>query len=861
MSELIRYGLERLSPTNGFHVFEHLCLDFANTALGGHFVPPTGPVSAGGDGGQDLASFLRLLSKADGTGFTDKVVGICTTRAKEGVVAKIRSDLRQVAKDRHVTAVFAFLATDMQDQQRRVLQDDAKEAYNLRLEIFDGHRLACAMARVDFAAIAYRHLNLDHRSLSVAVRATDEAHRWASGMPLGSFRPELHDYLKAVEEVCRRHPWSFVDRLPDLDTLYQPRSLTREVGPPCTWQQALEQSPHVLLTGPAGAGKSSTLQHIAAALCSHWLDKEPQPWLPVPIHAHDLTMGKSLTQALAEGVERQLHGLLHRPLGADFFDREPPSAHWLVLIDGLDEVRDPDQRRDVLRVAEFAARTSSIRLMIASRRGGAATVPDRFAVYELKPFNTNDVRIFVEQWLALPHRRSADVARTTHALTALLHRSGWDPSPLVLLMICALADDDSPQTRPSTLEGLYAAFADRLVSCLKPSKEPVVNKVQDRIHTILAEAASHRLFEDSEAKLLDAVIESAANHGITPPARLTADWHKTVEEVLLRSGMVTKHRAELAFLHTSFEDHYALRTYPDRSPGGVVDALATQDAYFDNVADLVTVNLRLLEFLMDRTDDTDATIAALIEAYPSAVAATIEHFEHYDLGDRTAEALQAVADDRYESLDVRAHAAAALDDIDPGRGLPRRLALSINLDMENSDRLKVIGSLTREGGRVAAAIRWLTFETLDNTWDDGWKYEAAPLVTYAVSDEDQAHGLRLIADNSELPSSHRVAACCDLVEYEPDLAYRLLRSFTTPRWLALCLADLHRTYSPTLVRRFIQDGASAFTDRLDAISHVEEDDLQWARSLYDSLAQSSDLTDQQRSTVASAIKDLGSQSP
>jgi hypothetical protein len=87
------------------------------------------------------------------------------------------------------------------------------------------------------------------------------------------------------------------------------------------------------------------------------------------------------------------------------------------------------------------------------------------------------------------------------------------------------------------------------------------------------------------------------------------------------------------------------------------------------------------------------------------------------------------------------------------------------------------------------AAKWLTFETIEDTVDYGWKYEAGPIVSVHVSDDDYARGLRLVATNTFLTNRLRIAACCDMLEYNPEQAYRLLRKVTRPRWLALNLID------------------------------------------------------------------------
>jgi hypothetical protein len=88
------------------------------------------------------------------TTFANEVVAICTTQA-DRVGDKVRSDLRKITAGRPVKAVFAFLTADMKVSQIERLKHEAGTNYGIRLEIFDGNRLAHSMATADFAGIAY----------------------------------------------------------------------------------------------------------------------------------------------------------------------------------------------------------------------------------------------------------------------------------------------------------------------------------------------------------------------------------------------------------------------------------------------------------------------------------------------------------------------------------------------------------------------------------------------------------------------------------------------------------------------------------------------------------------------------------
>jgi hypothetical protein len=854
----IRFGLSQLPARNAFHEFERLCLNFANATLGGYFVPATGPVGAGGDHGRDFSSHVRWIRDPQGQlTAADDVVAICTIQARN-LVSKIRSDLRKVADGAPVAAVLAFLLADLPAGPTQALQEEAYHKHGIRLEIFDGHRLANRMATVNFAATAYQLLGLDQRSLPLAARATEEAREWASEVMHGSFRPELYDYLKAIQQAHSRHPWPFVDQVPDLAKLYQPQSLADMDGKKLTWHQAMDRSQHLWISAPAGAGKSSLLNHLAATIADQWLQRRSQKWLPVPVRARDLADGKAMTEALREAVQQGLGGLLRQPLPADTFECAPPATRWLVLIDGFDEIRDPDRRKATMQALVAETRRSSTQFIVTSRPGATDHIPDSFDSYTLQAFEWADVHRYVARWHELSGQSAAAAEPIVRELIGLLNRSVWQPTPLVLAMICTHAGSDTA-TPLTNLDEIYTRFVERLVARLRPTTEPAINALQDQIHTLLEDAASYRLSEDPEAALLERVVVSAAAHGIAPSAPWEADWNHTVQEVLLHSGLITKHGTDLEFLHSTFEDYYAIRALSNPEPEQTVDVLAQREGYFDGDDDLVLANLHLIELLIDRSGDVDAAIACLVNAYPTAAATLVEFFDSRDLGEQTTEALHAVMAndslwlDREELMDV----ASVLDDVKRGHGLPYLLTLSIDLDLDDSERLKIIEKLARRGGEAAAAIKWLTWETLENTRDFAWQYEAGPLVSFVVGSDDQSSGLVLIARTTSLPDRLRIAACCDLFEFDQEQAYRLARACAKPKWLAMDINDSNRSCAPMLMERLVMDDTVSFADRLYAVESVGSELRDWAEELYRLLAGSASINDEQRKAAIAAAVRIG----
>ncbi|WNV84876.1 NACHT domain-containing protein [Umezawaea sp. Da 62-37] len=768
-------------------------------------------------------------------------------------MTKIRSDLARITAGGPVDVVYAFLVADLPIARIHVLQAEAKAKYGITLEIFDGPRLATMMATTDFAATAFRWLRLDPRMLSTAARTSDEAKQWATAVLSDQPRPELHQYLKVLRNVGERDLRA-ADRIPDLDSLYQPLALTGPDSRSRTWEQALAEGDHLVVTGSAGAGKSALLRHIATTLANQWLH-EPRPWFPVLVQARDLASGKPLEQALHAGIERTLGSRLLRRPDLDFLDRPSPSTRWLILVDGLDETHD---RREVLDAVEAAMDDRQMQFMITSRPFEPDLKRDWYVRHTLQPFDRSSLDRFITEWFAHSGAGSAVRRGAAQDLVDRLDDADWEPNPLFAVMACVIADTDpaSAHATSTSTSGIYSAFVDQVVAGLESTRTHAIDAIQDQIHRLLESVASHRYFDDPDASVLDLALRWAEEHGIEPPDPLRAGWAHIVRQVLLRSGLIISDRDELMFFHPSLQEYYAARTLAGSSPQEWLDALERTPYWYETRADIVLSQTTFLEFLLDRTNE-DAFVAAVIDAFPEAAERMIEHYGLRNLGDPTTQALETVAADRHELVEDRAGAAKALAALDPKAGVLFRLELSMNLDLED-ERLPLISSLIRLGGAPAAAMQWLIFQTWDRPVDSSAESEIRSLMAFVASDKDKAGGLRLIAKMTALPERWRVAACADLVPYGAAEAYRLFLTTDQPQLALLELVDSRPDCWPTLHQRFVRDNANSFVDRMRAIELIEDDDPDRAVKYYRELGTSPLVTDSQRAAIDATVEELRS---
>jgi energy-coupling factor transporter ATP-binding protein EcfA2 len=818
----IRFGLDQLRAANRHHDFEPLCLAFANARLGGHFVPATGPVSAGGDQGRDFESYRRVSARPG----EPKVAVLCTTQQK-CLPAKIRADL---AKNAGVAdLVYAFLTADLPVSQIHALQAEAEANHGIHLEVFDGNRLATLLAAPDLAETAYRLLRIDVRELRSSTRTGDE-------------------YLIALRTSGLRQGWPRTGDLAPREAFYQPQLLRGPDGRARTWEEALETGDHLVLTGPSGMGKSMLLRHVATTVAQRRLDGDQQEWHPVLLHARHLARHGSLVDALFHGATEAVARELHRPLAADHFDRTPPSGRWLVLVDGLDEVQDGDARSDVLARLRTAAALPSMRVVVASRP--PHPLAPTFTQYTLNPLDKAGLESFVARWFG--HADSAPQRRAALALVSTAEQ--WMHTPLMASMICTLASESPAKPLPSQRTDIYKAFVDHLVSKLPETTNPTITAVQDKVLDLMASIAFHVHVEDVEANLLDVAEEWLEQHDVPVPPRMRAQWRRTISAVLTESGLISATGTTPAFAHASLQEYFAALHLSHSTLEEVVATLMSTEYKYFYSDEHVLGEREFIRFLMDHVGD-DRLASELLAAFPLATKSLGQVLDNRELGHATKESLHSLADDQHQFLETRAAAAEILGDHWPGQATAYQLALSVNIDLEESDRLDIIRALVRQRGPAAAAVQWLTFQEYDRYPNMGYHHEAIPLVTIGrPSTEDQKSGLALVARTEELDDAYRVAACAALAEHDPDEAYRLFNAMRPTSLTASHLIDSHERYFPTLLRRFALDDEQPFKLRFGAIEELEDTLPEFALELYEELAQSPALSPGQREQLRRAAQ-------
>lgn len=236
---------------------------------------------------------------------------------------------------------------------------------------------------------------------------------------------------KEVEQLWRACTSWGSDR-PNLNQLAEEGLLGR---------QAVERYSKLMVLGKPGAGKTTFLKYIALECTNGQL--YPQS-IPVFVSLRDFAEAESQPSLLSylswqlatDGIvePKFLQGLLQE-------------GKFLLLLDGLDEVRELDSKRTCLAIDRFAARYPKNRYIITCRLAARDFTFEQFTEVEIADFDWQQIETFARRWFCCDRADKAKVfiekLRANHSIREL------SSNPLLLTLLCLAFEEtrDFPQQR------------------------------------------------------------------------------------------------------------------------------------------------------------------------------------------------------------------------------------------------------------------------------------------------------------------------------------------------------------------------------------------------------------------------------
>lgn len=276
--------------------------------------------------------------------------------------------------------------------------------------------------------------------VGVPVTLIDEAEPWSAAVE--------EEYRAAVAEIDLDPSWTLLDLLaaerPRALTFVEPRAeAAEEETQPAPADSLLESASRgVLISGPAGAGKTTTLSQLRLGA----LERAQLPLL--------VSFSTYSGEGLEAPIRRSIESVLSRPLAPGAVPTLLAREEAVVLIDGVGEL--PTGQREAL-LSDFRALRESFpqgaRFVLVAREVGS------FAASFLAGFSL--LGLDRERRLEIAAAVLAEPEREVEAIEVAL--GGLVDNPLLYTMALGLRakSDESPETRAGLFEGFLEGIQAR----------------------------------------------------------------------------------------------------------------------------------------------------------------------------------------------------------------------------------------------------------------------------------------------------------------------------------------------------------------------------------------------------------------
>lgn len=348
---------------------------------------------------------------------------------------------------------------------------------------------------------------------------------------------------------------------------------------------------HLLIIGEAGQGKTTMALQIVARLadtCMANPEKAPSI-IGLRVAATELTRqrGPWLT-SIARAAELSLGHYLDRPISDDLSGGLPEGYQMVLVIDGFDEVTEPQARRRLLESLRqhMDGPAESIKLIVTTRpllENELEEFPSSHVdAYQLRDFQPEQIEHFATRWFDL-QGRAADArdflagARTA-ALQDIVAR------PLFATVAAVVFAEGDGRPLPDNRHDLM----DRLITEVLTARSEESDRQREALskrYSIMPRSEFGDLLDQMFSRRLDILEEAAdvyVHHGEGPVLAAVNDWIRhNVGDALSRSipgwpgflvsllsdtGIVTPKDGEITFTHRYLAEHLSARKASRRLP-------------------------------------------------------------------------------------------------------------------------------------------------------------------------------------------------------------------------------------------------------------------------------------------------------
>ncbi|MGX1370179.1 hypothetical protein RKD19_005538 [Streptomyces canus] len=386
---------------------------------------------------------------------------------------------------------------------------------------------------------------------------------------------------------------------------------------PLPADRALARQDRVLLRGVAGSGKTTLVQWLAVAAAGGralgdltYLHGRVPFVLPLRHLARD---GAPLPspESFLSAVGCPIAGA--QP--SRWTDRVLTDGRGLLLVDGIDEIPEPDRERTRRWLHDLISAYPENLWLVTSRPSAVHDdwlALDGFAELALRPMNRDAVTEFVERWHSATGAEASLARRLLTAVRTKQDLAALATNPLMCALICALHRERKgylPHGRKELYDAALAMLLERREQVkglfetigLELTKEPQIALLQKLAYWMIRNQQTE-IHRSRATQIVSDALPSV------PQVAQLGDARRVLDHLLLRSGLLREPAVDaIDFVHRTFQDFLAARAAVEEGDFGLL-ADSADKTQWEDVIRMAVAHARpkecanLLRDLVERGD-------------------------------------------------------------------------------------------------------------------------------------------------------------------------------------------------------------------------------------------------------------------